>query len=130
MLQKGKVSYMFGFKKKEKSVLDFVKEIDLALANAYRAGRVDELKNGFSREAVLTINSDIMAHKSEDGYKYANEKLMNRSYEVVSEDDDKCVIRRSIAFKIVKGLPIGVDFSELLTVFKGNDFYIVSVVAA
>lgn len=111
------------FKKKEKSALEFLKDVDVIIADAYRANDARELKDYCELKAFRQIQQDITAHKNYDSCpRYYAENLHNREYEIVSEDDNTSVIRRTVSgkdFKTRKGFDIITEsFTELFTITK------------
>ena len=138
---------MFNFKNKTNTnaALSFLQKKDIDVAQAYRTRNVAEISKFCSRDAVNAIRRDITRHNTDNSAfgvclngtndKYSNENLLKRTYEVISDDADKCVIKRLVSFKETKlsGIKVKVndDFAEIFEILKsGNGFVINSVVAA
>lgn len=133
---------MFKFKKKENDVLAFLKAKDIEVANAYRTNTVNKLNNGFSRKAVRRLADDMVAHLTLTDFsgvsetnKYTVERFIERKYEIISEDNNKVVIKRFVNFKNVKVLGIltraAESFVEIFEIDKTEKgFVIADVVAA
>lgn len=137
---------MFNFNRtNKKSALDFLQKKDIDVAQAYRTRNVNSLTEFCSRNAVNAIRNDIKRHMADNtefcgclngtNDKYTAEKCLTRKYEVISEDDNKCIIKRLVSFKNTKiagiAVKINEDFSEIFTILKSeNGFVIDNVVAA
>ena len=125
---------MFFKKKNNNKALDFVKEADQKIATAFRSNNVMVAKDVVTMDMFRNLRTEINFCHVQDDEKFAHEKLMERNYTVVSEDENTAVIKRDIVFKKIKmgvtKLSCGLNFSELITVDKTNGFAISAIAAA
>ena len=132
------------FKSNKNTVVDFLQKKDVEIANAYRANTATKLNNGFSSVAASYIARDIKNNRRIDNAvtgisydtKYSPERYIKRDYEIISEDDTQCIIKRFVNFKAVDvskriSTSINDSFAEIFTISKtANGFRIEKICAA
>jgi len=124
---------MMFFKKKENNVMNFVKEADKKIADAFRSNNAIVAKDVVTLDVFRNLRTEINFRHAHDDEKFAHEKLMERNYTIVEENENTTVVKRDTIFKAIKNgvhsFTTGLDFSELITIDKTNGF-VISAIAA
>ncbi len=125
------------------TAINFLQKKDVEIANAYRSNAATKLNNGFSASAVRYIAKDIDRNRMIDSSvatsttdtKYSPERYINREYEIISDDNTKCVVKRLVNFKAVEvsrnlSATINDSFAEIFTLAKTDKGFIIESICA
>ena len=124
---------LFG-KVKENAVMSFIKKADKKIAEAFMSANPMAAKDVVTKDMLDDLRVEVNFYRTHDRDKFDQERLMERTYTLISNNEDEAVVRRDITFKLARvGLhkvTMGFDFSELITISKTNGFAISAISAA
>lgn len=125
---------MFFGKVKENAVMSFIKKADKKIAEAFMSSNPMAAKDVVTKDMLDDLRVEVNFYRTHDRDKFDQERLMERTYTLISNNEEEAVVRRDITFKLARiGLhkvTMGFDFSELITISKRNGFAISAIAAA
>lgn len=125
---------MFFGKVKENAVMSFIKKADKKIAEAFMSSNPMAAKDVVTKDMLDDLRVEVNFYRTHDRDKFDQERLMERTYTLISNNEEEAVVRRDITFKLARiGLhkvTTGFDFSELITISKRNGFAISAIAAA